>query len=1060
MAGQSPPRRSPRSSSSGERGVPDRVLPSPAPRAAPAVAGIATCSSGKTYRRSKTRSGACRIWGTAGCTASKNGGCSKSSRGGAGVGDAEASPVDATASAGGIVESSPAAAGNSPVTAKGLLGDASECDPMHVVSGGMKTAPWLAGSSGSPEMPREVIDLTAKDDGPVGDRRDTISNSPRQPFPAPRNRKRRVEGGPVRRSPRTVENSLKTENGSVRRSPRIVSCFLQSAANAASNEDSDDDGDDSRPRKKAKVSSHPKGEGKTGIRYDDVFFVGDPVPAEEARSRWPHHYVQGRRRNGRIISSKDDEDEIVLDVKCHYYQASIVGTILNLGDCAYIKAEEGKANYLGRVLEFFETIDGDYYFTVQWFFRAEDTVIKEQATLLDKRRIFYSDLRNDNLLDCIVSKVTVVEVSPRVDLKPKCIPACDFYYDMKYSVEYSSFYSMAPDDLGEKSELSSYDCFETLCSDGKKDRPVSKDMKKCESVKCQLALLDLYCGCGGMSTGLCLGAHDAGVDVVTRWAVDVNEAACKALKLNHPETQVRNESGDDFFALLKEWEILCKRYVVGCERKTRQSHMGIMEHEYHKKSYVLDLKIPDGEFEVSSLVDICYGDPCKTGKRGLKFKVRWKGYGPGDDTWEPIEGLSSCQDRIKEFVCKGFKSKILPLPGDVDVVCGGPPCQGISGLNRHRNVDAPLDDEKNRQIVVFMDIVKFLKPKYVLMENVVDILKFASGTLGRYALSRLVSMNYQARIGIMAAGCYGLPQFRLRVFFWGCHPCEKLPSFPLPTHDVIMKGGAPTEFERNVVAYDEGQPRMLVKALVLEDAISDLPAVTCHEVHNQMPYGKAPQTDFQRYIRATKCEIMGLASNLAKRTQHSVLYDHCPLQLAEENYLRICQIPKRKGACFRDLPGIAIQPDNTVQWDPTINRVLLPSGKPLVPDFVIKFENGKSIRPYARLWWDEIVPTVLTNADPHYQVITHPEQDRVLTVRENARLQGFPDYYRFYGTIKERYCQIGNAVALPVGRALGYTLGMSWLKQSGKEALMTLPPKFSHFHIPHHQPSSSSEVQD
>lgn len=110
--------------------------------------------------------------------------------------------------------------------------------------------------------------------------------------------------------------------------------------------------------------------------------------------------------------------------------------------------------------------------------------------------------------------------------------------------------------------------------------------------------------------------------------------------------------------------------------------------------------------------------------------------------------------------------------GDVDVICGGPPCQGISGYNRFRNVDCPMDDERNRQIVIFMDIVKFLKPKYVLMENVTDILRFNQASLGRYAVSRLVHMNYQARLGTIAAGCFGLPQFRLRVFLWGAHPSE------------------------------------------------------------------------------------------------------------------------------------------------------------------------------------------------------------------------------------------------------------------------------------------------
>jgi DNA (cytosine-5)-methyltransferase 1 len=107
------------------------------------------------------------------------------------------------------------------------------------------------------------------------------------------------------------------------------------------------------------------------------------------------------------------------------------------------------------------------------------------------------------------------------------------------------------------------------------------------------------------------------------------------------------------------------------------------------------------------------------------------------------------------------------LKGDVDVLCGGPPCQGISGFNRFRNSDAPLKDDKNMQMVTFMNVVSYLRPKYVLIENVLDILKFSKGYLGKYALSRLVAMKYQSRLGIMVAGCYGLPQFRMRVFLWG-----------------------------------------------------------------------------------------------------------------------------------------------------------------------------------------------------------------------------------------------------------------------------------------------------
>ena len=71
-----------------------------------------------------------------------------------------------------------------------------------------------------------------------------------------------------------------------------------------------------------------------------------------------------------------------------------------------------------------------------------------------------------------------------------------------------------------------------------------------------------------------------------------------------------------------------------------------------------------------------------------------------------------------------------------------------------------------------MDIVEYLKPRFAIMENVVDIVKFAKGYLGRYALGRLVANNYQARVGLMVAGSYGLPQFRMRMFMWGAAHSE------------------------------------------------------------------------------------------------------------------------------------------------------------------------------------------------------------------------------------------------------------------------------------------------
>ncbi|XP_042033383.1 DNA (cytosine-5)-methyltransferase CMT2-like isoform X1 [Salvia splendens] len=766
-------------------------------------------------------------------------------------------------------------------------------------------------------------------------------------------------------------------------------------------------------------------------------FVGEPIPEEDAWRRWQWRYDLKSRGKGKNwkINTDDDNDEIILNVESHYAQAKVGNSVLNIGDCVFVKGE-GSKKHIGRILEFFKTTAGEDYFRVQWFFRAEDTVLKNAASSHDKRRIFYSTLMNDNVLDCIISKVNIVKVPSMQCLKRNPVPSAAFYYDMEYSVNYSTFRSLVTEtSTGTEPFLSN--------SKPPEEEPVTLTplalLPEYESPEQELALLDLYAGCGGMSTGLCLGAKLSSVNVKTRWAVDYNSAACESLKLNHPETNVRNEAAEDFLELLKQWESLCKMYVCDIERALKCEIEELPEAKEACLSSS-DTEESSDEYEVSHLVDICYGDPNESGKCGLLFKVRWKGYGPDDDTWEAAEGLSNCHERIEDFVRRGFKSKILPLPGDVGVICGGPPCQGVSGYNRHRNYKSPLEDEKNRQIVVFMDIVEFLKPKYCLMENVVDIIRFDKGSLGRYALSRLVLMKYQARLGTIASGCYGLPQFRLRVFIWGAHPSQVLPQFPLPTHDVVARYWAPIEFERNIVAYDEGQPHALRPAIVLGDAISDLPPVTNDESREEMAYEKPPESEFQKRIRMSKDET---TTGKISAGSHGILYDHRPMKLDCSDYMRVCQVPHRKGANFRDLAGVVVGEDKVVRRDPTREPVVLPTGKLLVPDCVLTYELGKSKRPYGRLWWDETVSTVVTFPHIRAQSILHPDQDRRLTIRECARLQGFPDYYRFCGTVKERYCQIGNAVSMPVSRALGYALGVAHRKVAGDEPLMTLPPDFS-----------------
>ncbi|KAJ7944080.1 Cytosine-specific methyltransferase [Quillaja saponaria] len=781
----------------------------------------------------------------------------------------------------------------------------------------------------------------------------------------------------------------------------------------------------------------------------DACFVGKPIPAKEAKEKWPLRYPSKNKVDKKDLAPSNTEglnEEDKLQARCHYSQAVVDGVIYNLYDDAYVKAEDGKPDYIAKIIELFESVDREPHFMAQWFFRAEDTAIKDHADLIDTKRVFMSDVKDDNPLNCIVSKVKILQLSPNVDsvAKEELVQASDLYYDMKYTVPYLTFSNIAT----EKSSTVS-DATSTISSETGSNIPIGDDVangvvdeieKSNASLTSEWTLLDLYSGCGAMSTGLCLGAAISGVKLVTRWAVDYNTYACKSLKLNHPETEVRNEKAEDFLSLLKAWDKLCNEFVFsasdGCNTDA--------EDDENEKNDDSDKgsNIDSEEFEVQKLLAVCYGNPNGEKKEGLYFKVRWKGYGPSDDTWEPIDGLSNCKEKLQDFVMRGYKSKLLPRPGDVDFICGGPPCQGVSGFNRFRNKNAPLDDAKNRQLLVYMDIIDYLKPKYVLMENVVDILKFAGGFLGRYAIGRLVSMSYQARMGMMAAGSYGVPQFRMRVFLWGARHTEKLPQYPLPTHEVVARGGIPNEFEEIAVAYDNKQSYKLADALCLKDAISDLPPVTNLNEEDERKYGPAAHTEFQKYIRLKRNEMVNRVTISQSTSQPRMLYDHRPLKLNEDDFERVNRIPKKKGANYRDLPGIIVNSENKAEWDPSVERLLVASGKPLIPDYAIKFVKGKSTKPFGRLWWDEIVATVVTRAEPHNQAIIHPSQDRVLTIRENARLQGFPDCYQLCGPVKERYMQVGNAVAVPVALALGYTFGLACQGLSDDKPLTVLPFKF------------------
>lgn len=79
-------------------------------------------------------------------------------------------------------------------------------------------------------------------------------------------------------------------------------------------------------------------------------------------------------------------------------------------------------------------------------------------------------------------------------------------------------------------------------------------------------------------------------------------------------------------------------------------------------------------FEVEEILEDCFGDPNNKKILWTAFQDTVKGYGPRYDTWELLGGLNSCREKLKEFVLKGYKSRIFHCLETVDVICGSPPC--------------------------------------------------------------------------------------------------------------------------------------------------------------------------------------------------------------------------------------------------------------------------------------------------------------------------------------------------------------------------------------------------
>lgn len=271
-----------------------------------------------------------------------------------------------------------------------------------------------------------------------------------------------------------------------------------------------------------------------------------------------------------------------------------------------------------------------------------------------------------------------------------------------------------------------------------------------------------------------------------------------------------------------------------------------------------------------------------------------------------------------------------------------------------------MSDPRAELFQEYIRVLKILSPKVFVFENVKGLLSMQNGKLFPRIIEEFENLGYSTTYKILNSADFGVPQQRERVIIVGTK-LKKAFEFPSPTH-------------RNPDLPHDMFTAKLPVYVTLGEAIGDLPHLNNND--KEETYLSDPQNEYQAFMRS---EVKG------KLTEHS-------------------------------------SPNNS-EWLQKIMATLPEGGSPkdLPDDLKPKSGFGNS---YCRLWWNKPSTTITRNlGTPSSARCIHPKDARPLSTREGARLQSFPDNYKFYGSRGAKNLQIGEAVPPLLAYALAKKLG-------------------------------------
>lgn len=326
-----------------------------------------------------------------------------------------------------------------------------------------------------------------------------------------------------------------------------------------------------------------------------------------------------------------------------------------------------------------------------------------------------------------------------------------------------------------------------------------------------------------------------------------------------------------------------------------------------------------------------------------------------------------------------------------DVVIGGPPCQGFSRVGRGkirnlRNDPLYIHDPRNQYYKEFIRLVEALRPLYFVLENVPDMQYYADGEglVLEKMLRKLAGIGYSGGAdgrpasAVLQADHYGVPQTRQRLFVVGNRLGNTI-RWPLRTH--------------------------LNRPVTVWEAIGDLPAIAHKCREDEMPYSPRQITSYQRLMR----------QGMRKRGFQGLLFNH---QTRWHNQ--------------QDLRAFAWMPEGWKYVD--------------LPERFKRYRDDIFKDKYRKLYRDEPSWTVEAHIGKDTYRHIYPaglgdrEPPRTISVREAARLQSFPDWFRFVGPFTRQFYQVGNAVpplmARSVARAIYHDVVAGYTQSATDYALV------------------------